>query len=212
MKKKKTKKKIKPIIVLGLGGHAKVLIDILLQTGNKIIGISDPNENNMKKYRGLNILSSDSEIYNYSTKDIELVNGIGLYTHRELSSKLTKKFKQKGYVFANVIHPSAYISTKTKLGYGVQIMAGAILQTGVSVGNFSIVNTGAIIDHDCLINESCHISPGVTMCGNVTIGKKTHIGAGSTIIENIDIGSKCNIVAGSVIFKNIISDTKYIKK
>ena len=201
----------KPTIILGSGTHAKVLIDILKKCGRKILGVTDPNKKIGENCNSVKVLGNDDIISKYSISDIELVNSLAGLNTKELSRKLTKSLEDKGYVFTKVVHPSAIIADEVVLSNGVQIMAGAIIQSGVKIGHSSIVNTGAIIDHDCVINENCHIAPGVTLNGNVVIGQSTHIGTGTSVIENKKIGKNCIIAAGSIVYNDIPANSKFIQ-
>ena len=97
-------------------------------------------------------------------------------------------FRNLGYNFSVVIHPSSIISDNVFLSEGVQIMAGTIIQNNTKIGTDSIINTGAVIDHDCIIGNDCHIAPNSTICGSVKCGNESYIGAGATIIQKISIG------------------------
>ena len=71
-------KPLLPIILLGAGGHAKVLIDALRLQSVEILGIVDvdPNKKGLE-LMGLPIIGSDEEVMKYSPQKIRLVNGIG---------------------------------------------------------------------------------------------------------------------------------------
>ena len=201
----------KPIIILGAGRHAKVLIDVLHLSGRNILGVTDPSMSIGGDCAGCKVLGVDEDIFSYSNVDIELVNGIAEFHKKELRLNLTKKFENKGYVFTQAIHPSAIIANNAILSDDVQIMAGVIIQTNSSIGKSSIINTGAIIDHDCKVNANCHIAPGVILNGSVVIGEYTHVGTGTLILQDINVGSGCNIAAGSILYKAIPDDTKLIQ-
>jgi len=199
----------RPIIVIGAGGHSKVLLDILLQQNAQIIGIVEDDFNKFdNQILGVKIVGNDDYILNYSPKKIYLVNAIGSAGSMNLRKKIFLKFKQEGYEFARVIHPTAVIGQTVIIQEGAQIMAGAIIQIGSSVGINSIINTKASVDHDCKIKEHVHISPGTIICGNCTVGSCTHVGAGTTIIQNINIGEEVLIGAGSVVVKDIPAKVK----
>ena len=201
----------KPVILLGSGGHAKVLIETLKQLNRKIIGLVDPGKEKGSEFRGITILGDDDVIIKYSTTEVELVNGVGSVPDKNIRWKLEREIKEKGYKFSSVIHPSAVIANDVLIEEGVQIMAGVIIQPGTRIGGSSIINTGVIIDHDCYIHEDCHLAPGVTLSGNVIVGKGTHIGTGTSVIHDIEIGSECIIGAGSVIHKDVASKLLYIQ-
>jgi len=200
-----------PLIILGAGAHAKVLIDILKICGRKILGVTDSNKKIGEIFNGVKVLGNDEIVLKYSVNEVELVNSLAGLDKKKLRLELTKSLENKGYVFSKVIHPSAIIAEHVTINKGVQIMAGAVIQSSVIIGNSCIVNTGAIIDHDCVINENCHIAPGVTLNGGVVIGERTHVGTGTLVIENKKIGKDCLIAAGSIVFNDIPANTKFIQ-
>lgn len=192
--------------MIGNGGHASVLTEILLQQQVDILGFTAPTkqENEFQ----LVYLGDDDEIKNYSPSEIALVMGLGMIRPNSWREKIYCAFKKQGYDFLTVIHPDAIVSPSANLGEGVQVMAGAIIQTNTKVADNTIVNTGAIVDHDGQIGLHVHIAPGTKISGNVSIGNSTHIGTGTTIIQGIDIGERTLIGAGSVVVKNIGADAK----
>ena len=201
----------KPVIVMGAGGHAKVLVDALRLSNREILGFVTPDLEVGENFCGKKVLGNDSEIDNYSPNDIELVNGIGSLPRKNLRWKVAGKMRQKGYYFSSVIHPSAIIATNVRIGKGVQVMAGAIIQADTSVGDDSIVNTGVLLDHDCNIAENCHLAPGVVCSGGVEVGRMSHLGTGTIVIQNISIGENCTLAAGSVVYENVSGSTSFIQ-
>lgn len=198
----------KPIIMIGNGGHASVLTEILLAQKEMIIGFTAPTlEENAF---GLSYLGSDDVIEDYNPSDIELVLAIGTIKPSPLREKIFNTFTRKKYYFKSVIHPSAIIAPSVHFGQGVQIMAGTIIQTNTTVADNSIINTGALIDHDCQIGSHIHIAPGTKISGSVHIEKGTHVGTGATIIQGIHIGSNCLIGAGAVVVNNIANGIKAV--
>ena len=201
----------RPIIVLGSGGHAKVLIEALHQSGLHVIGITDPIMPESSNILGVKVLGNDDVVFNYSPDEVLLVNGIGDMPGTDLRSKLNNCMEEKGFQFTTVIHPSAVIASDVVIDKGTQIMAGVVIQPGVKIGLSCIINTGTNVDHDCVINDYCHLAPGVTLSGNVAIGKRSHIGTGASIIQGVSIGENSIIAAGSIIYKDIPANTKYIQ-
>lgn len=201
----------KPVIILGAGGHAKVLIEALHRSGREIIGITDPTKAVGSEYFGVNVIGNDDSLFEFSQDEVLLVNGIGTIPGKNLRWELTARMEDNGYRFTEVIHPSAVIAGDVGLENGVQIMAGVVIQSGTRIGRSCIINTGVIIDHDCDINDECHLAPGVTLSGSVYVGKGTHIGTGSIVIQNVTIGKGCIIAAGSIIHKDIANNITYIQ-
>ncbi|WP_338778596.1 acetyltransferase [Metabacillus sp. FJAT-52054] len=191
----------KPIIIIGNGGHSKVLTEILQLNQCEIIGFTSPkNEENVYN---LSFLGNDSIVYNYSQENILLVNAIGSTQLPVLRKKIFQKFSKAGYKFAQVVHPSAIVSSYSLLGEGAQILAGVVIQPFAEVADNTIVNTAASIDHDCRIGAHCHIAPGAVLSGNVLIGQGSHIGTGSIIIQGIKVGEQVLVGAGSLILKDV---------
>ena len=193
-----------PVIILGGGGHAKVLIETLRSSGIAILGITDADpEKYNNSVLGIPVLGDDSVVNQHSPESVHLVNGVGSVSITHKRSTLFERFKHLGYSFATVVHPSAIIASDAVLGEGAQVMAGAVIQPGSSLGADTIVNTNATVDHDCEIGSHVHLSPGVTLSGGVRIGMGTHVGTGATVIQAIVIGTNCLVAAGSVVISNI---------
>ena len=200
-----------PVIVLGAGGHARVLIDALFIQNVTVIGITKPGREQLDRTLWkIPLLGDDNEILHYSTDEVQLVNGlgsVGLPNNRRL---LFEKFKKHGFTFASVIHPSAVIASDVKIEEGVQIMAGVVIQTGSSIGCNTIVNTKTAVDHDCLIGSHVHLASGVTISGEVKVGEGTHVGAGTTVIQGINIGKNSMVGAGALVLKDVPEGVKVI--
>jgi sugar O-acyltransferase (sialic acid O-acetyltransferase NeuD family) len=199
----------KPVLILGAGGHAKVLIEILKRTDTPIIGITAPtNVDRGGSFMGVPIIGEDEEVFMFSPADIDLINGIGSVADNRIRRGIFERFNALGYSFPPLVHPSAIIALGATLEEGAQIMAGAIIQPDTTIGRNTIINTKSSVDHDCLIGDHVHIAPGVTISGTVTIGSNVHIGTGATIINNIAIGADSFIAAGAVVTRNIANGVK----
>ncbi|MBF0231445.1 MAG: acetyltransferase [Desulfamplus sp.] len=198
----------KPLIIIGGGGHAQVLIDILKKVDCEIIGITEPKLSKGNFILDIPVLGGDEAILNYPAETVRLVNGIGSVGDPALRRNVFIHFKSRKYSFISVIHPSAILAMNIELEEGVQVMAGAIIQSGSKIGVNTIINTGSVVDHNCCIGEHVHIAPGVTISGDVSIGSHSHIGTGAVVIQGIEIGNSCLIGAGSTVVQNITPNTK----
>lgn len=193
-----------PVIIVGSGGHSRVLIDALLLQSIKIIGFTDSDTRiTAKIIQGIHYLGDDLVIEKYLASDIQLVNGVGSIGSALQRKQIYDRFKEKGYSFASVIHPSAIISRETELDEGVQIMAGAIIQAGCRIGKNTIINTKASVDHDCVIDKHVHIAPGATLSGGVNIEECVHIGTGAIIIQRRNVFRHSIVGAGAVVVKDV---------
>lgn len=199
-----------PVIILGGGGHSRVLIDILSeQVLIKGITVADPTTQDAP-IKENPIIGGDQEILRYSCREIVLVNGIGIAESTLKRKQIFETYKAAGYSFIQVIHRSVIVSSDVRLAEGVQLMAGSIIQPGSQIGLNTLINTQASVDHDCLVGAHVHIAPGATLCGGVTVGNGALIGAGATILQGIRIGTNSLVGAGSVVTKDVPDGVKVI--
>lgn len=190
------------VILIGGGGHARVLLDILLSQGKyQVLGYSDFKA---CAHMPIKYLGSDEQIVKaFKPANTQLVNGLGS-VHLPLNrAKVFNFFNKAGFSFVTVVHHKAWVSTCAILGEGAQILAGAIVNTGAQIGDNVIINTLSSVDHDCCIGAHVHVAPGVTLSGDVTIGSCSHIGTGTQIIQGVTIGKQVLVGAGTLVLKNI---------
>lgn len=200
------------IILLGGGGHAKVLID-LIRALNKyeITGILDPHLDLGILVSGISVLGGDNILTDLYKKNIKNVCvSVGTEKDTDKRKKLYEKVKQLGFAVPSLVHPNAVVSKESKISEGTQIMAGAIIQTNSSVGENTILNTTSVIEHDCNIGKHVHICPGAIISGGSSIGEGVFIGANATVIQGIKIGNKAKVAAGAVVI-NDIEEKKVVK-
>lgn len=200
-----------PVVILGAGGHARVLIDILLKNGVTIVGATDVNPELAGASRfSVRIIGDDSVLREHPPGSVHLVNALGLSISTQNRLQLFEKYKELGYFFASAIHPSVILGSDVILGEGVQMMAGAVIQPGAQIGANTIINTNASVDHDCKIGNHVHVAPGVTLSGGVHVGDGSHIGTGAKVIQNITIGSSVLVGAGAVVVKPVRDGAKIL--
>lgn len=199
----------RPVIIVGAGGHAKVLLEILQLRGSEILGFTDLDPKRAgQRIHGLTILGGDESVLGNDPGKVHLVNGIGSTGAMEARKEVFERFTSRGYDFASVVHPAAIISSNSALGTGVQIMAGAVIQIDVTISSNCIVNTGAIVEHDCRIDAHVHLAPGVTLSGGVVVGEQTHVGTGATIVQGVVVGRRCTVAAGAVVITHVKDGTR----
>ncbi len=194
----------KPVIVIGGGGHAGVIINILKNEKREVLAFSS-----VKKapchtvFNNIPQLMDDKDVLEFNPADVLLINGIGPNPYSNLRQVIFDKFSDNGYQFDKVISSSAYVSSFSSLGPGVQIFPCATIQTEVVLAGHAVINTGAIIEHNCIIGARSHIAPGAILCGQVSIGSDVYIGAGTKIIQNISIGSGSIIAMGASVIRDV---------
>jgi UDP-perosamine 4-acetyltransferase len=180
------------VIIVGAGGHAKVCIEILREMGEKIsfcIGGSDSPENCLD----IPVLRGDEHI--------QILRHKGYFR-----AKLGNDCIREGYQIINAISSHAIISPSVKLGCGVAVMAGSVINAESIIEDFAIINTGATIDHDCRIGRAAHIAPQCGLAGRVSVGPQSILGIGCKVIPEIKIGEQVTVGAGSVVVRDIGSN------
>jgi len=187
-------------LIIGAGGHAKVIADILLSRGRTVVGFLDDNPELLnKRILGLPILGHSDDWQRLEPDG--LIIGIG-------NNAIRKRIAQKLSVDARppwitAIHAETVVAASVQIGPGSVLMPGVIINADTDIGAHAIVNTGATIDHDCVVGDYAHIAPGVHMAGGVYIGESTFVGIGAVIIPQITISTNCTIGAGACVTKSI---------
>ena len=192
------------VLIIGGGGHAKVLIDSMLIGTVEVIGIVDEDRSKAGKYvLGIPVIGTEDVLADFCPETVWLVNGLGSIELPEKRTELYLGMKKRGYSFLNIIHPAAIVSSDVTFGEGVQIMAGAVVQPGVHLSDNVILNTNSSVDHDCQVGCHSHIAPGVTLSGNIMIGEGVHIGTGTSVVQGVHIGSASVVGAGSLVLADV---------
>ncbi|WP_108124484.1 acetyltransferase [Saccharospirillum mangrovi] len=189
------------LILLGAGGHAKVLADLINACGERILGVCDPQlaQSGASHWRELAILGDDRAVFGFEPNQVQLVNGLG----GPGRNAVMQQFAAKGYRFATLVHPRAVIGSGVELGEGVQIMAGAIVQADTAIGAHCIINTGAQIDHDGRLGRDVHLAPSAVLAGDVTLGDGVFVGPGAVIGRGVTVGDRAVIGAGTTVLKSL---------
>ncbi|OOB79910.1 MAG: serine acetyltransferase [Epulopiscium sp. Nuni2H_MBin003] len=199
------------IILLGAGGHALVVKDII-QSRNEynIVGVVDKRfKKGEKVWDGIHCLGSDEELenlYKKGLKNIALcIGGLSNLTKR---ADIYISLKTIGYNLPILLHENTCVSKSATIGEGTCVMPFSVINANAHIGKINIINTLSVVEHDCNISDNVHISPRACVLGGVTVGKNTHIGAGAVVNQTLEVGENVVVGSGAVVTKNILANKK----
>lgn len=186
----------KGIVVVGAGGHAKVVIELFRAMGDQVeycVGGQDA----VDECLGVPVRKGDEWLDKLRSEGYGRAF-IAIGPNR-LRIKLAEYALSLGYELVNAISPTAVISPTAMLGNGIAVMAGTIINAASEIGDLTIINTGATVDHDCIIGRAVHIAPQCGLAGTVRIGEGSFLGIGSRVIPEKEVGAWTMIGAGAVV-------------
>ena len=190
------------LVIIGAGGHGKVIADSAWKNGYTNIFFVDDNAKG--ECIGFPIIGTSADIERLNDGDTDFVIGIG---NNAIRKSVAEKYDVN---WVPIVHPSAQIAFNAAIGKGTVVMACAVANASSVIGEHCIINTGAIVEHDNVIENYAHISPNVALGGTVRIGSLTHVGIGATVKNNTEICSDCTIGAGAVVIKSIKEPGTYV--
>lgn len=200
-------------VILGGGGHARVLMDALLLVGQvELYGILLPDESLWgSDVFSVPVLGGDALLPSLPAQGVDsFVVGLGSIGDSSIRERLFRYGLAQGLEVLSVCHPKAILSLRASYGRGGQFLPGSIVNAGAVIGENVIINSGAIIEHDCRIGDHVHVATGAHLSGTVIVGKGAHIGTGAVVRQGIKIGEDAIVGAGAVVVKNVPPDTLVI--
>ncbi len=194
------------LIIIGAGGHARVLAEIVKLSGHyRLVGFTDPEINTKgKEVLDAPVLGSDEVLPELLAQGIEnAIIGVGSVGDNGARKSLFEKIVHIGFHPAALIHPKTVISPTVQLGQGIAVIANATINANARLGDNVIVNSGAIVEHDCILGDHVHIASGACLASGVRVGPESHIGVGASVIQDVSIGHGSLIGAGAVVVRDI---------
>ena len=190
------------VILVGAGGHGKVIADIVLRSGVQVLGFLDdhPASDSVLGLPILGPVASWPE-YCHNASFVLAIGANGI--RRQLAESMDVSW-------FTAVHPSAQIGREVSIGPGSVIMANAIINPQTRIGIHCIINSGAIVEHDNVIGDYVHISPGAVLCGTVHVGEGSHIGARAVLKNNISLCANTVIGAGGVVIHDLEVPGTYV--
>lgn len=198
------------VVIVGGGGHAKVLASVLKKLGCPVAGYTDPR--NHGALLGAPYLGTD-DVLRALAGDLPHAGaaiGVGKVDASDIRITLATRVRALGFTLPAIVSPEAIVNEEVELSEGTVVFDGAVINAGTIVDRLCIINTNSTVDHDCLLGENVHIASGATVSGGVTIGPHCLIGAGSTLVHSISVCSGCLIGAGTIVADNITIPGTYV--
>lgn len=184
------------LILIGAGGHARVVFDALLELGHDPARIS-VRADRKQSFAGMDVAVPEI-VPEIRGADSHVAIGENATRHA-----LMERVRASGGVPTSLLHPRSVVSSSASVGAGTFVAAGACVSAMASLGDGVIVNHGAIVDHDCIVGASAHVAPGAVLGGAVKVGRFVLVGANSTILPGLQVGERAIVGAGSVVTKDI---------
>ena len=186
-------------ILIGAGGHAKVVFDAAVAAGTPAhaITVVDDNESlDGAVFLSVKITSGGSAAAGNQACHVAIGRDL---IRRDVQQRLA----MSGATFRTVCHPAATIASSATIGWGTFVAAGAVIGPDAQLGEGVVVNHGAVVDHDCVVGSFSHVAPNATLGGGVTIGSRVLIGAGAIVLPGLNIGQDAVIAAGAVVVRDV---------
>lgn len=194
----------RPVILLGAGGHARMLLEMIRQQKLTLLGYASPVISEQKPFTTLKWIGQDEFVFAKPADTVFVINALGSVGDTTRRRRLYNLFNDRDYHFKTLIHRTSTIcKSGARFGDGLQIFPNVIINTNVTIGHNVLVNSGAIVEHDCIIGDHVHIASGAVVCGGCTIQQNCHIGANATINQNITIGEGAIVASGAVVIDNV---------
>lgn len=188
------------VVVVGSGGHAKVCIESLRLAGERVVACVSGG-NGPDVCAGVPVVHGDHHLERLRQEGHRrCFVAIG---DNRLRLRLADSAVELGFDLVNAIHPHAVLSPSVRVGTGIAVMAGAVVNADAVISDLAIVNTGAVVDHDCAIGRAAHVAPRCALAGNVRVGRGSFLGIGTNVIPAVTIGEDVILGAGSVVITDI---------
>ena len=196
-------------VLLGGGGHARVVLETLRRLGHQVVGYAAPAPTGT--HIAVPYLGTDDEtLERLDAAGVKGALGIGMPRVDARRLQLLTAYEAAGVAFPPLVAPGATVHAGVALGAASVVLDGAVVVTGAALGRACIVNTNASVDHDCRLGENVHVAPGAIVCGGVSIGSHCLVGAGATLVPGIDVCTGVLIGAGAVVVRDVTEPGTYV--
>lgn len=190
-------------IIVGAGGHARVLVDVLASRGITPHGLLDPSLPAGSVVAGISVLGDDSWLDDHRKTNPLVVIGIGSTGSVRGRVTMFDSLRQQGHHVVGAVHLSSIVGSNCRIDQTAQVLPGCVINHSATIGANVVLYSGVIVEHDCTISDHAYLSPRVTLCGGSTVGARSFLGAGATVLPGVAIGADVIVGAGAVVTRDV---------
>jgi len=199
---------MKPIVLVGAGGHGREVAEIVLDAqaregGPSLAGFLDEDPDKV----GLTLLGrpvlGDKRWAWERLDEYDFIITIG---DNSVRRRFAEEFQARGATFGRAVSPSAQLSAHSRVGEGTMIFPQVVVSLNVDVGAHVILGVSSNVSHDGVIGDYSFLCPGARTTGNVTLGTEVMLGTNACVIPGMSIGDRTNVGAGAVVAADLGSD------
>ena len=193
----------RPLLILGAGGHGKVVADVAQAAGRRVVGFVD-NDPALagQSVGGIRILGTMAKLERVAAElgvtDVALAFG-----DNRVRLEHAREAKLAGMTLATLVHPAASVADSATLGDGTIVCRGAAICVEAELGEACLINTNAVVDHECRLGAGVHVAPAAALAGRVSVGEGAMIGIGASVVQCREIGAWSTVGAGAVVVRDI---------
>jgi sugar O-acyltransferase (sialic acid O-acetyltransferase NeuD family) len=175
----------RPLILIGAGGHAKVVAQAWRRAGGVLAAYVDRAAASWPNVRHV---ADDAQAMALAAEADFALAFVGR-TPADLARRtaLFRRYVAAGCRFPPIVDPTASVASECALEAGVQVLAGAAVNPGARIGEAAVINTRAVTEHDAAVAAGAHIAPGATVLGAATVGAHCVIGANAVVLPGAGV-------------------------
>ena len=198
------------VLIIGAGGHGKVVADILRACGTPAAGFVDGDESMRgRTVAGLPVLGAMNRL-EHLAREHGCTSAVVAIGDNRVRLEHAREVERAGLKLASAIHPSANVAASATVGAGVVICMGASVCAEATVGDVSIVNTNAVVDHECELGNSVHVCPNASLAGRVKVGEGGFVGIGASVIQCLSLGAWSIVGAGATVTRDVRAEATVV--
>ncbi len=186
-------------VVLGAGGHARSVVDVLERAGQVVVAVSGDAPDGQLWH--VDVVPDDRAAFELiAARSLRAVVAIGSNPAR---TRLVRELVARGLSVPPVVATTATVSPRSILGVGSVVLEHAHVGPASRLGDAVVVNTAAVVEHDCSVGVGVHVAPGAVILGGASVGDGTLVGSGARVLPRISVGAGATVGAGAVVTRHV---------